>query len=66
MPSQNDYHIKGEGMNIFYEESGTFKTATVIQKNDTTYQADTQHGKRVKIKINHVFLEFDGDLNAFF
>lgn len=53
-------------MNIFYEESGTFKTATVIQKNDTTYQADTQHGKRVKIKINHVFLEFDGDLNAFF
>jgi len=53
-------------MNIFYEESGTFKTATVIQKNDTTYQADTQYGKRVKIKINHVFLEFDGDLNAFF
>lgn len=52
-------------MNIFYEESGQFKVATVIQKNDTNYQADTQHGKRVKIKANHVFLEFSGSLDDF-
>lgn len=50
-------------MNIFYEESGQFKVASVIQKNDSHYQADTQHGKRVKIKANHVFFEFEGMLD---
>lgn len=52
-------------MNIFYEESGQFKVANVIQKNDTTYQVNTQHGKRAKIKINHVFFEFEQDINTF-
>ena len=52
-------------MNIFYEESGQFKVATVIQKNDSTYQADTQHGKRTKVKAANVFAEFDGDMAAF-
>ena len=52
-------------MNLFYEESGQLKTAAVVQKNDSTYQADTQHGKRVKIKAANVFLEFDGDMDAF-
>ena len=52
-------------MNIFYEESGHFKAACIVQKNDSTYQADTQHGKRVKIKAANVFLEFDGDMDAF-
>ncbi|EMT8392668.1 hypothetical protein F2513_001961, partial [Neisseria gonorrhoeae] len=48
-------------MNIFYEESGQFKVAVVVQKNDATYQVDTQHGKRTKVKANNVFAEFDGD-----
>ena len=52
-------------MNLFYEDSGQFKVAAVVQKNDSTYQADTQHGKRVKIKAANVFLEFDGDMDAF-
>lgn len=52
-------------MNIFYEEGGRFKTAAVVQKNDSTYQADTRHGKRAKIKAAHVFFEFDGDADAF-
>lgn len=52
-------------MNIFYEESGQFKVATVVQKNDATYQADTLHGKRAKIKANNVFVEFDGDAAQF-
>lgn len=51
--------------NIFYEDGGQFKLATVIQKNNATYQADTQHGKRIKVKTNNVFIEFDGDMNAF-
>ena len=52
-------------MNIFYEESGQFKVAAVIQKNDSTYQADTRHGKRTKVKAANVFAEFDGDMAAF-
>ena len=52
-------------MNIFYEESGQFKVAAIIQKNDATYQVDTQHGKRTKVKANNVFAEFDGDMAAF-
>ena len=52
-------------MNIFYEESGQFKVAAIVQKNDATYQVDTQHGKRTKVKANNVFAEFDGDMEAF-
>ena len=54
-----------EYMNIFYEESGQFKVAAIVQKNDATYQVDTQHGKRTKVKANNVFAEFDGDMAAF-
>lgn len=52
-------------MNIFYEESGQFKVAAIVQKNDATYQVDTQHGKRTKVKANNVFAEFDGDMATF-
>ena len=52
-------------MNIFYEESGQFKVAAIVQKNEATYQVDTQHGKRTKVKANNVFAEFDGDMAAF-
>lgn len=52
-------------MNIFYEESGQFKVAAVVQKNDATYQADTQHGKRTKIKATSVFVEFNGSMDDF-
>ena len=52
-------------MNIFYEESGQFKVAAIVQKNDATYQVDTQHGKRTKVKVNNVFAEFDGDMATF-
>ena len=52
-------------MNIFYEESGQFKVAAVVQKNNSTYQATTQHGKRAKIKANNVFVEFTELMDAF-
>lgn len=51
--------------NIFYEESGQFKAAQIVQKNDASYQADTQHGKRVKIKTSNVFFEFNGNMDDF-
>lgn len=50
---------------IFYEESGQFKAAAIVQQNEATYLVDTLHGKRTKIKANHVFLTFDGDPVAF-
>ncbi|MCS4534654.1 ribonuclease catalytic domain-containing protein [Neisseria montereyensis] len=52
-------------MNIFYEESGQFKVAAVVQKNDTNYQADTMHGKRTKVKAANVFVEFDTSAEDF-
>ena len=52
-------------MNIFYEESGQFKVAAVVQKNDAPHQADTVGGKRVKIKAANVFLEFNADAPSF-
>ncbi|HFC8537140.1 TPA: RNB domain-containing ribonuclease, partial [Neisseria bacilliformis] len=52
-------------MNIFYEESGQFKTARIVQKTEAAYQADTLSGKRTKIKAANVFTEFDGDPAAF-
>ncbi|VDH01456.1 Exoribonuclease 2 [Helicobacter pametensis] len=52
-------------MNIFYEKSGQFKVAAVVQKNNSTYQATTQHGKRTKIKANNVFVEFTEPMDAF-
>ena len=52
-------------MNIFYEESGQFKVAAVVQKNDATYQVDTQHGKRTKVKTNNVFAEFSMPMAEF-
>lgn len=51
-------------MNVFYEENGQFKVASIIKENDASYQIDTQHGKRAKIKSSHVFFEFSSDLNA--
>ena len=52
-------------MNVFYEESGNFKVGSIVSKNDASYQVDTQHGKRAKIKAANVYLEFDRPLDAF-
>ena len=52
-------------MNIFYEESGNFKCAEVVQRNDASYQANTSTGKRVKVKSSNVFFEFNGDIANF-
>lgn len=53
------------GKHIFYEDSGQFKVAEIVQENGATFLVNTQHGKRAKIKANHVFLSFDGDAFQF-
>ena len=35
-------------MNVFYEESGSFKVGSIVSRNDASLQVDTQHGKRAK------------------
>ena len=53
-------------MNVFYEESGSLKAASVIQDNNTSLQVQTQHGKRAKVKAAAVLLRFEHhSLNEF-
>jgi exoribonuclease II len=52
-------------MNVFYEESGNFKVGSIVSKNEASFQVDTQHGKRAKLKSANVYLEFGSSLDAF-
>ncbi|EEG07807.1 ribonuclease catalytic domain-containing protein [Pseudogulbenkiania ferrooxidans] len=52
-------------MNVFYEESGSFKVGAVVSRNDASLQVDTLHGKRAKIKSANVMLEFNSTLAEF-
>ena len=45
-------------MFVLFEESGGFKAGTVLADNDASLQVETTHGKRVKLKSNHVLLRF--------
>ncbi|UCD69502.1 MAG: RNB domain-containing ribonuclease [Betaproteobacteria bacterium] len=46
-------------MNVFYEESGSLKVASIIEDNNTSLQVQTQHGKRAKVKAAAVLLRFE-------
>ncbi len=46
-------------MNVFYEETGTFKVGVILADNDTSLQIEAVHGKRSKIKATSVLLRFD-------
>lgn len=46
-------------MHVLYEESGTFKCGSVLVDNDNSLQIENTHGKRIKLKSNHVLLRFD-------
>lgn len=52
-------------MNVFYEESGSFKVGGIVSRNDASLQVDTLHGKRAKIKSANVYLEFSSTLADF-
>ncbi len=45
-------------MFLFFEEDGAFKVGTVLTSTESTCQVELVSGKRIKIKKNHVFLEF--------
>ena len=52
-------------MNIFYEEEGQFKAATVMTENAGSLQVESVSGKRSKIKAANVLLRFEHALKAF-
>jgi len=51
-------------MYVLFEESGAFKCGTVLMDNDASLQVENTHGKRVKLKRNHVLMQFDSPTAA--
>jgi exoribonuclease-2 len=45
-------------MHVLYEEDGSYKSATVLADQNTSFMVETPHGKRVKLKASHVILQF--------
>ena len=52
-------------MNIFYEDDGQFKVASIMSENPGSMQVESPTGKRSKIKTSNVLLQFEGALQAF-
>lgn len=52
-------------MNVFYEEDGGFKVASVMTETDSSLQVESISGKRTKIKATNVLLKFEAALQGF-
>ncbi|MFW5431397.1 MAG: ribonuclease catalytic domain-containing protein [Methylophilaceae bacterium] len=52
-------------MNVFYEEDGHFKAATIKTENPGSFQVEAASGKRSKIKAANVLLNFEDSLEDF-
>ena len=46
-------------MNVFYEEDGGFKVASLLSESEASCQVEAAHGKRSKIKSTAVMLRFE-------
>src|SRR5450830_1282837 len=46
-------------MNLFFEESGDFKVGSVLSQAGEAYQVELPTGKRSKVKIKDVLLQFE-------
>ncbi|MDO8701316.1 MAG: RNB domain-containing ribonuclease [Undibacterium sp.] len=46
-------------MNLFFEESGDFKAGSVLSQAGEAYQVELASGKRSKIKVKDVLLQFN-------
>lgn len=46
-------------MNLFFEESGDFKVGAVLSQAGEAYQVDMPSGKRTKVKVKDVLLQYD-------
>ena len=52
-------------MNVFYEEDGGFKVATIMTEADSSLQVESLSGKRSKIKSANVLMRFELLLSGF-
>jgi exoribonuclease-2 len=46
-------------MNVLYEEEGEFKAGTVLAAASASYQVESPHGRRSKVKAAQVLLSFE-------
>ncbi|RKP48558.1 ribonuclease catalytic domain-containing protein [Pararobbsia silviterrae] len=51
-------------MNVFFEESGSFKAGTVLSKQGDAFQVELPGGRRVKVRGKEVLLEFEAPAPA--
>ncbi|PKO43846.1 MAG: ribonuclease II [Betaproteobacteria bacterium HGW-Betaproteobacteria-22] len=52
-------------MNVFFEEDGNFKVASIMTETPASMQIESASGKRSKIKMNHVLMRFESPLAGF-
>ncbi|CAB3763635.1 ribonuclease catalytic domain-containing protein [Paraburkholderia humisilvae] len=46
-------------MNVFFEESGSFKAGSVLSKQGDAFQVELPGGRRAKVRAKDVLIEFD-------
>jgi len=46
-------------MHLLYEEDGDIKVGTVLSPGTASYQVESPHGRRTKVKASHVLLSFE-------
>lgn len=52
-------------MNVFYEEEGSFKVASIMSESPAALQVESVSGKRSKIKASNVLMQFESALANF-
>lgn len=52
-------------MNVFFEEDGTFKVASIMTETQGALQIESASGKRSKIKANNVLMRFESSMSGF-
>lgn len=52
-------------MNVFFEEDGHFKIASIMTETQGSMQIESAGGKRSKIKVNNVLMRFEQPLAGF-
>jgi len=52
-------------MNVFFEEDGSFKVASIMTETQGSMQIESASGKRSKIKLNNVLMRFEQPLAGF-
>ena len=46
-------------MHLLYEEDGELKAASVLERSPASFQVETPHGRRAKVKASSVLLSFE-------